>query len=237
MVLVQAEAALAQPASQTAAGPGREVRASETAITTRPRFKVEAVGFRAHNETGWDFIGSDEVIAVFDTGAYRVMTDTFDDVDGGDSRTFRNDQSCISPATDSGEIDRAWSCAPNGAPGPVSFVAALYEYDGSRFPAGFCVHSNGPTDLLPPQSTACRVDAEVATLIGRRQVSMSLGELTAVMPRPGDIHEGAVALFGGCDGECVSGGPFGPSPDYTLRYRIVRVNDEVVTPPRDPTPR
>ncbi|MBP6877167.1 MAG: hypothetical protein KBC34_04030 [Phenylobacterium sp.] len=235
LILAPAGSAFAQPAPPIDAG--RSVRRPETALTTRPRFQVEAVGFRAHNETGWDFLGSDEVIAVFDTGTYRVMTDTFGDVDGGESRTFRDGQTCISPATDNSGGDRAWSCAPNGAAGPVSFIAALYEYDGVRFPAGFCVHGGDATDLLPPQSTDCRVDGEVAVLIGRRPVRLNVAELVAAMPRVGDAYNGSVSLFGGCDGDCVSGGTFGPSPDYTLRYRIVRMNDEIVTPPRNPTPR
>jgi len=236
LFFVQAPIALAQPGVVAPRQPGANVRPPEAAVTTRPRFKVEAIGFRAHNETGWDFLGSDEVIAVFNAGDYRVMTDTFGDVDGGESRTFRAGQTCIWPATDVPGHDRSWSCAPNGAPGPVSFNAALYEYDGSRFPAGFCVRNSGPTDLLPPQSQNCRIDSEVASLIGSRPVRMSVAELTAALPRAGDSLEGSLQLFGGCEGDCVAGGPFGPSPDYTLRYRIVRTSDEVVVPPRDADP-
>jgi hypothetical protein len=237
--------ALAQPAPPVAPGAldaadrgARPARAPpETGIISTPRFFVEALSFHAHNETGFDFPGADEVVAVFDTPQYRLITDYYEDVDTGETKFFRSQHNCVLPATDPGAPDLAWSCIEAGAPGPISFTVALYEYDGPLPLGDFCIDAYPPNDLYPHQGEPCRIKPEFSDLIGKDRVDLSMAQLLAAMPRSGDTHTGSVLLFGGCDAVaqpgCTAGGTFGPDPEYRVTYRVTRVGNQVETPPRE----
>jgi hypothetical protein len=84
-----------------------------------PRYKVEAISFRADDESGWDWTGSDEPIWAFHgvsgTGAAVDSAQEFGDVDTGESRTFG--PRCLVP-----------DCT-NGVVGPITVNVALIESD------------------------------------------------------------------------------------------------------------
>ena len=89
-------------AAQAQLGPAIQVNPVGTlqrAPSPRPRFMVEGVRLRAHNETGWDRAGSDEVYAVFEDGysGQRRFTRDFGDIDSGESRLIGASQRCIAP--------------------------------------------------------------------------------------------------------------------------------------------
>ena len=134
-------------------------------VLRQPRFKVEAVRFRAIDKSGYDWAGSDEIIVVIHIPAYnvRIASRVFGDVDSGDTRTFAPNQSCILSiaGTRAGEFNdfradegKTWTCSANGAPGPIPlFTVEMYEKDDGFFGDCIdglfdfgCAFSNGPVD-------------------------------------------------------------------------------------------
>jgi hypothetical protein len=139
-----------------------------------PSFKVEAVGFKALDETGYDWPGSDEIRVGFVTPFEDITSREFGDVDAGETRTFNDDESCIIPvgAATGRQLGRLvgppsnWFCADLGRPGPLSFEVVMGEQDISLF--GF---DNPPTVLGPADD-----------LIGRKTLTFTPEELLAAMP-------------------------------------------------------
>jgi hypothetical protein len=84
-----------------------------------PRYKVEAVSFKADDESGWDWTGSDEPIWAFHGVSGTETTidwaQEFGDVDTGESRNFG--PRCLVP-----------NCT-SGVPGPITVNAVLVESD------------------------------------------------------------------------------------------------------------
>jgi len=96
-----------------------------------PMFKVEALWFKANDETGWYWTGSDEVYAVFsdmDPAHSDHITATYGNVDEGDTVNFHSGDSCMAPQP---RCDR-------GSPS-LNVRYAFWEQDGP-IPAGleFC---------------------------------------------------------------------------------------------------
>lgn len=143
--------------------PRRPLREGVTgfAISQEPRFKVEAVRFKAVNESHGTSAGSDEVVGVFFGPQHRMTTVEYENVDTGESRDFGVQHNCIWPSQDTGTVrDRAWACAPEGAAGPVAFSIVLLEMDWDHpyhgiWPFGELCHSN---DLAPVATNSCEVD-------------------------------------------------------------------------------
>lgn len=112
-----------------------------------PRFIVEAVNFRAVDESGRTDAGSDEVFAVFESAQHSMITKTYGNVDTRDVETFDQNQSCIWPASDpDGTRNGAWACAPGGASGPVRFTITLLDEDRNWDAIvgggiGFCIYT------------------------------------------------------------------------------------------------
>lgn len=96
-----------------------------------PRFIVEAVSFKAVDESGRDLpFTSDEVFAYFQLVGRGMITRNYDHVDTNDLETFEADQSCIWPPIDpDGERNGIWACDPQGGRGPIRFRVTLYDYD------------------------------------------------------------------------------------------------------------
>src|SRR5215207_139364 len=68
-------------------------------VDTQPselRVKVEAISFRALDETGYDRFGSDEVIVLIRDATGKILTTSkeFGGVDRGETRTFAPNQRC-----------------------------------------------------------------------------------------------------------------------------------------------
>lgn len=120
-------------------------------VLRRPRFIVEAVSFKAVNESGIDWpYSSDEVVAEFsdltsgrDGQHYYMRTHEFDQVDSGDTRQFPYNESCIvGVAAPTSVHHNTWLCDPHGAQAPLTFRIELWDSDSALselpFP-GFCV--------------------------------------------------------------------------------------------------
>ena len=104
---------------------------SETqGVIREPRFIVEAVRFKAVDESGRTDLTSDEVFAVFRSGEHSMITEVYDDVDSSDVESFEAGQSCIWPVADTSQRgERTWACSTEGGRGPISFHIELYDLD------------------------------------------------------------------------------------------------------------
>lgn len=120
-----------------------------------PRFIVEAVSFKAVDESGRDIpYTSDEVFAEFQAGGNFMMTPNFHQVDTGDTETFEAHLSCIWPAIDpDGQRNSRWACAPQGGAGPIHFSIALLEDDNElSYPFRFCFGGGGDLSSCSPRT-------------------------------------------------------------------------------------
>lgn len=149
------------------------------AIFTIPEFVATAVGFKALDETGPDWPGSDEVYAVFsdlDPNHLDHQTATFGDVDSGETRTFAATDNCIAPEP---------RC-DHGLPA-IHFQLSMWESDG-----GF-LHGD-----LPGAHEVLRIGAATFDdLIGRADVSLSAAQLLAALPTVGASAEYTIKPTGG----------------------------------------
>jgi hypothetical protein len=192
-----------------------------------PQFVAEAVGFKAIDESGYDWPGSDEVYAVFsdlNPNLSDLVTSTYDDVDTGETQSFGPDERCIAqrPKCDHGVSEI------------LHFEVSFWEEDcpHDRFLPPTCIcHADGPGVHNYLRHGQCYRD----DLIGREEVLMSREQLLAALPRVGDSVEHKFILGGLCgptEGYC--GGPTGP--EYEFTYRITRLPDVkrplVIAPPR-----
>jgi hypothetical protein len=204
-------------------------------VDTQPsvlRFKVEALRFKAIDESGYDWPWSDEIIVVIRIPEQNVLiaSKIFDNVDTGETKTIPANQSCILPiagvSPNSGNVFRGdqgmtWTCSGRGAAGPFSFTVEMFEKDDGFFhdcvfhwPLG-CEFSSGPTSGSDD-------------LIGRRTLVFPLEELAAAMPNVGDTFEEGIRLGGPCgnfDGICAAGWPAPTGPEYEFRWRLTRLPD------------
>ena len=147
-----------------------------------PRFAVTAVQFKANDETGIDWLGSDEVYAVFsdlNPNHYERVTSIYGDVDSGETWQFRDADRCIEPQP---------NCT--GGVGAVHFKMALWESDG-----GF-QHGDLPGTTIILDTGAATFD----DLIGNADVSISRNTLLNWMPNVGDTHDMTIAPVGGDGG-------------------------------------
>jgi hypothetical protein len=200
----------------------------DSARPFRPRFIVQAVRYRAVDETHVDFVGSDEVYGFFeDLGRnVRVRTRTRGDVDAGETRSFDANQSCMAPigarVTDSQDRSISWTCEPAGVHAPFSIQFSLYEGDDNT-PLDFCFNGQ---EVRPD----CEDD-----IIGREFVTFTEADLLASLPNVGASVERTVTLGGPCGyvppGQAVGCSPQ-TGPEYRFTYRITRVQNELVVPPR-----
>lgn len=188
---------------------------TQTVTVTLPQFIVQAVSFKAIDETGWDWTGSDEVHAVFAdfNPINERATSEYDHVNAGETIAFIADDQCISPLPDcSHGSDR------------VRFAVALWEADVDL---GF----SGIFGLDKPDQIGAHDMYETGIdsgddLIGRAQVAFSRIQLLGTLPNVGDVVERQLTLTGGAG-------------DYRFNYRITRLPDVRKTvviprPPRQP---
>src|SRR5262245_36070339 len=115
--------------TEASAQTGPHTRVGRTGVTgvivSQPRSIVEAVSFKAVNESGYDVPRtSDEVFATFRAQGNAMLTDTVEQVDTGDEEEFPAHQNCIWGAVDpDGQQNGRWACSPQGSPGPIRFTA------------------------------------------------------------------------------------------------------------------
>jgi hypothetical protein len=205
---------VAGPPAREAAPP----RAPVSPVRPRPteaRYQVIPHSIYARDETGWDRAGSDEIFAVFrdPVSGVAVKTATFGGVDTGRTRYFGQANGCVTPIgpTFAGEdgTPAAWACREGGV-ATVAFSVELYEDD-----------DDGPTGQRPSYySDHCGAEDAPANCwddrIGRADVAFSAQQLREMMPSAGQMRETTVRLGG-----------------YDFTYRIFRLNDVVLDPPRE----
>lgn len=197
-----------------ARGPGAlGLHGGETIVIRAPQFKVEALWFKANDETGWYWTGSDEVYAVFsdmDPTHTDRTTSEYDNVDEGDLVNFRAGDTCMAPQPD---------CVRGMADLNVRF--SFWESDWEA-PLGFS-YCNGP------DSPGLRWRLEFGEcvdddFIGEGAIIHSRAELVAMLPAVGDRREVTVVMSKNAG-------------RYRFRYRITRLaNIErplVIELPRD----
>jgi hypothetical protein len=205
-------------------GPGAQAQPADPPITANlePRFKLEALRFRAIDESGYDWAGSDEVYVTIRVPAREVATrsQVFGNVDTGVTVDIPLDQSCIlpiagvsPPKTLFGDWGDRWSCSPHGAPGPFSFTVVLREKDPCPLPCfvpGIGAGGEGPIGPFDG-------------LIGRHEVVYSTEELIAL--QVGQVIEESVTLGGPCGHGRDTCGGGGTGPWYVFTWRLTRLPD------------
>lgn len=186
----------------------------------RARYMVEAISFTALNETGIDFLGSDEIVVRFAANERMSFSGIYGSVDTGDTHSLRSGQQCIYPAIDpDGTYNHNWSCNSRGGFGPVSFQITLYEFDGFlrgmlTNPLQFCIH--GGTDLL----AGCDEITLMSTAIGSGYVALTEAEMAALMPTIGASVERVVSI----------------ASSYQVNIRLTRLRGSLVPPVGDEPP-
>lgn len=181
------------------------------------RYKIEAMRFKARDETGWDWTGSDEVmVETLDAKGWTVSNE-IGDIDSGDTHRFDPDKSCII-AVRPGVVllGKTSVCDDAGEPALLGFRVEMWEKD---IGFGACVVLKpGPGQHAGPHCANKLGD----DFIGRAQIDFSMQELEAALPNVGDEFIETVVL-NPCRGTDVCDVTYGP--DYSFTYRITRLPD------------
>jgi hypothetical protein len=191
-----------------------------------PQFVAEAVGFKAIDETGYDWpYSSDEVYAVFsdlNPTLFDLLTATYEDVDTGESQTFGPNERCIAPRP---------SC-DHGVSEILHFQVSLWESDWTPPTNAICYGDKKGLHVFLRRGH-CPYD----DLIGRGEVLMSREQLLDALPRVGDSVDFTLLLGEFCGPTMDECGDAGTTL-YELTYRIRRLDDVrrplVIASPRTP---
>lgn len=193
------------------------LRDGQTVIFASPQFVAHAISFKALDETGPDWPGSDEVKAVFAdfNSINETVTDEYGDVDSGETKRFRSGERCIA---------RQPGCEKGAS--TLHFGIGLWEQDSSFPGASFCAGTlQGYIYAYYEEHGPCGWPND---LIGRVEVKLDEAQLIAALPNVGDSADSTVKVRGG-------------SGSYEVTYRISRLaNAErsivIHLPPIDPAP-
>ncbi len=180
------------------------------------RYKVEAMRFKARDESGIDWWGSDEVmVGTFDAKGHTTSSE-IDDIDSGNTHHFDPVKSCIL-AVRPGEVvlGKTSLCTDVGEPAPLNFQVELWEKDISF---GFCSTLIGSEHHF---TRHCLQDSN-DDFLGHAQMDLSIQELETALPQVGDQRIETVVL-NPCRGADVCDVTYGP--DYSFTYRITRLPD------------
>ncbi len=191
LTMAAAQPATRQSSAGAALGP---LISGDRIVLTTPQFLVQAISFKSDDETGWDWLGSDEVYAVWSdmdpTHGDRV-TSVFDDVDSGETRTFSAPDNCMAPQA---KCDRGMA--------ELNVRFSFWERDSGWFE--FC-YGDIPGLHYVLEHGMCSDD----DLIGNGSFIMSAQDLVALLPHVGDSHDYTAVMSS--------------SGKYELRYRITRL--------------
>lgn len=191
-----------------------------------PRFVVKAVSFEARDQTGWDWTGWDDVVTIFRTEDYALVTDEYGHISSSDENPwpYGSGTHCIMPAYDDVEIfDYQWKCDNAGVSAPLAFTVGFYEQDSYGL-FSFCANQVVPTgDLRPADVIVCEQKSP-HDLIGTRVFRYSLAELLEHLPRPGMSWRGEKIIGRGCNAPQRSDCR-GSNGQYVFRFAITRVAD------------
>lgn len=193
----------------------------DTIEWTERRYKVEAIGFKARNETGWDWWGSDEVMVGTEDSKGWTVSGELSGVDSGEFYSLDPVRSCV-VAVRAGIVvlGKTSVCDEAGEPAPLGFGVELWEKDLFGWRTGFCKVLSPGKDLHA--GPHCADDGSGADFIGRARVDLSAVDLEAVVPNVGDEHVETVVLSPCPSGEVCSDGDL---PDYSFTFRVTRVRD------------
>jgi hypothetical protein len=186
------------------------------------RYKIEAMRFKARDETGIDWLGSDEVMVETEDAKGWTVSKEIGDIDSGDTHSFDPAKSCIIAVRPGVVVLGETSmCDEVGEPAPLGFYVEFWEKDLFGFPAGFC----GPLGTQGPDRHAgpyCANDHNGDDFIGSAQIDYSTQELEAALPNVGDEQIETITLDP-CPGQiCTS------SSDYTFTWRVTRLPNVLV---------
>ena len=194
---------------------------TEAGAQVEPRFKLEALSFKAIHETGRNWPGSDEVyVTIHVPGHAATVSKIFGDVDAGETNRFPVNQRCIFPIDGlngrtllQGFRGDTWTCAFRGAAiaGPFfSFTVVLREKDDCVLP---CFTPGTALGEEPGPMT----DSD--DLIGRHVVVYSREELIGL--HRGQVLEESVWLSPPCPvGQDVCEAS---DTEYQFTWRITRI--------------
>jgi hypothetical protein len=190
---------------------------------TEARYKVEALRFKARDESGFDWPGSDEVMVTTDDAEGWTVSNEIDDIDSGDTHAFDPGVSCILGVRPGVVVlGESSVCDDAGEPGPLGFHVEMWEKDAFGFPPGFC-------NVLPPSPSSgmhggphCPNDGDGDDFLGGLQVDLSLEHLEEALATVGAELVETVVLS-----PCEGGGACGgwDLPDYSFTYRVTRLPD------------
>ena len=192
-----------------------------TAEWIERRYKVEAIRFKARDETGIDWLGSDEVmVGTVDAKGFTV-SDEIGGINSGDTHEFGPTVSCIIGVPPGiVTLGRNSVCDEEGVAGPFSFKAELWEKD-ITFPSEVClVLGAGPGEHA---GAHCLDDGSGDDFIGWRRLFFPIPDLEATLPNVGDSFTETVVLFPCPEGTDVCGG--WDFADYSFTYRTTRLAD------------
>lgn len=196
-----------QPAIPQAKGKGPQaarvggvqaLRGQELTFTS-PQFVVHALWFKANDETGWAWTGSDEVYAIFsdmDPTHYDRATSIYENVDEGDLVSFKSADQCM-------------AAQPNCDRGTPSLNVAFsfWERDSLGLGLEFC-----PGDFQGSHTRLQEGKCTSDDFIGSGSIVYSQDELVAMLPAVGDTREVTYVM----DKD---------AGKYRFRYRITRLEN------------
>ena len=186
------------------------------------RYKIEAIRFKARDETGIDWLGSDEVMVETNDAKGSTVSHEIGGIDSGDIHNFDSAKSCIVAVRPGfAVLGESSVCEEVGEPAPLGFQVEFWEIDFAGFPPpGFCVPAGTPEPggHVAPWCSHGNGD----DFIGRAQIDYSTQELEAALPNIGDEQIESVTLDP-CPGQICAG-----FPDYTFTWRVTRLPDALV---------
>jgi hypothetical protein len=190
----------------------------------QPRYKVEAVRFKARDETGIDWPGSDEVMVEGSDSEGNAVTEEIENIDSGDTFDFEPGVSCIVGVTPGVVLlGKTSVCDADGTGAPVGFQVEIWEKDFGLSPV--CL-------ALPPAADRhagphCVNDGAGDDFIGRAQIDLSFQELQEKLPAVGDTLLETVVLSPCRQSEtvCDVGSLFWDTGDYSFTYVVTRLPD------------
>jgi hypothetical protein len=189
-------------------------------------YKVEAISFRAVDESGPDWWGSDDIYANWKDpkSGYVSLTRTYRGVNTGDTRKFAPpDKQCILPVNlpPPTFVSEGTKACSGGVPGPFDFEVALFEEDSRPIPL--------PLPIFCPEHRGIGISCDGDDLIDQKTVSFTTAELEAAMPDVGDTFTETIAIRTFCGvPESEADGTYGcaaTGPDYRFTYKITRLPD------------
>ncbi len=189
---------------------------------TERRYKIEALGFKARDETGNSWVGSDEVMIRTDDAKGWTVSSQIGGIDSGDTHHFDPVKSCVVPVRPGIVVlGKTSVCDDGGEAAPLSFGVEFWEKDWfGGFGRNFC--SPGSPGAGMHAGPYCANDNAGDDFIGRASIDLSIQDLDAALPNIGDEFIETVVLEQ-CDSGSRCDATYGS--DYSFTYRITRLRD------------